>query len=109
YNAQGKNRKFIPVIFSQQDAAYIPVILQGATHYELGKPGGHEPLYRRLTDQPLIKMPALGPVQPMPAREALPSLPALERKQDFLRPWNVPHSRNAFFTGRDKVLDALRK
>ena len=31
YNAQGKNTKFIPIIFSAQDTAYIPVILQGAT------------------------------------------------------------------------------
>ncbi len=109
YKAQGKNSKFIPVIFSQEDAASIPVILQGPTHYELGKPAGYDELYRRLTDQPLIEMPALGGVRPMPARQALPSLSRLERKQDFLRPWNVPYSRNPFFTGRKEALDALHK
>jgi tetratricopeptide (TPR) repeat protein len=44
----------------------------------------------------------------MPARGDLPALPKLERKQDFLL-WNVPHPKNPFFTGREKVLEDLRK
>jgi len=110
YNAQGKNTKFIPILFSKEDTPYVPLILQGATHYELGGPEGYEQLYRRLTRQPLTQMPALGSVKVMPARptaKELQPLPQLKRKQDFLPPWNVPYSRNPFFTGRDKVLEDL--
>jgi tetratricopeptide (TPR) repeat protein len=108
YNAQGENSKFIPIIFSEQDAPHIPVILQGATHYQISEEG-YERFYRRLTNQPLIQMPTLGAVKPMAAREVLPSMPALARQQDFLKPWNVPYSRNTFFTGREKVLAGVEK
>jgi hypothetical protein len=53
YNAQGKNTKFIPIIFSQHDASYVPVILQGATCYELGDVAGYERLHGRLTKKPM--------------------------------------------------------
>jgi tetratricopeptide (TPR) repeat protein len=106
YNAQGKNSKFIPIIFLREDAAHIPIDLQGATRYAV--PDEYELLYRRLTDQPLVTMPPLGSMKPMPARAELPSLPKLERQQDFLQPWTVPYPRNPFFTGREKILEALR-
>jgi SEFIR domain-containing protein len=90
YNAQGKNRKFIPIIFSEQDAFHIPLTLQGGTHYEA--PKNYDSLYRRLTGQSLIQMPALGSVKPMPVRQEprplrvksdvgqVRPMPALERK-----------------------------
>jgi hypothetical protein len=71
-------------------------------------PDDYEQLYRRLTQQPLVTMPPLGSVKPMPARAELPSLPKLERRQDFLQPWTVPYPRNLFFTGREKILEDLR-
>jgi len=107
YNSQGKNSKFIPIIFSEQDATYVPRILQGATVYEVLS--GYEALYRHLTNQPLIQMPELGTVKPMAAREVLPSMPTLTRQQDFLQPWDVPIPRNPFFTGRKKVLADVKK
>src|SRR3990170_1038191 len=37
-------------------------------------------------------------------------MPPLERKQDFFYTlWNVPYPRNPFFTGREEVLEQLRK
>ena len=106
YNAQGKNSKFIPIIFLREDAAHIPLILQGPTHYAV--PDAYDLLCRRLTHQPLVTMPPLGSVRAMPARAEVPSLPKLERQQDFLEPWTVPYPRNPFFTGREKILEDLR-
>ena len=106
YSLQGKNSKFIPVIFGRNEAEFVPIPLQSATVYHLD--GRYEDLYRRLTEQPLISKAPLGSILPMAAREPLPSQPVLERKQDFEQLWQVRHRRNIFFTGREKVLTDLR-
>jgi hypothetical protein len=81
--------------------------LRSATLYELD--GGYDSLYRRLTDQRLIVKPDLGSVTPKPPRETLPALPSLERKQNFETLWHLPHRKNVFFTGREKVLADIRR
>jgi len=98
YNAQGLNTKFIPVTLSKDDGGFVPITLQSATEYRL--PEGYDLLYRRLTSQPRVTMPELGKVKPMPT---------LERKQNFQTVWLVPHSRNPFFTGREKILEDLTR
>jgi len=101
YDAETKNTNFIPVIFSADDSAHIPVILRSATHYDINSEDGYKALYRHLTNQPHAVKPKLGKIQSMPTRE---------RKQDFLDTnWNIPYSRNPFFTGRKNVLDQLHK
>ncbi len=35
YDDEAKNTDFIPVIFSPDDSAHIPVVLRGATHYKI--------------------------------------------------------------------------
>ena len=107
YHAQGRNTKFIPILFSKEDEQFVPKPLLSTSRYQLS--GNYDHLYRRLTDQPLISMPALGGVKAMPARESLPPLPSLERKQDFQTIWLVPYPRNPYFTGREKILDILRQ
>jgi tetratricopeptide (TPR) repeat protein len=107
YEAQGCNTKFVPIIFSKDDGQFIPDPLKSTTHYEL--PDNYGQLYRRLTGQPFISKPALGSVKQMPARQTLPPLPCLERKYDYQTLWHIPYPRNAFFTGREKILDDLRQ
>lgn len=79
YDSEADNDKFIPVLFSSEDADYIPVYLRGATRYVLDD--DYEDLYRHLTNQPKHVRPALG---------AQRSLPPRDRKEDFL---DTPESR----------------
>jgi tetratricopeptide (TPR) repeat protein len=107
YEAEGKNIRFIPVAFSQQDLGFVPKTLRSATIYQL--PAKYDDLYRHLTHQPANPMPALGAVQPMPARESLVPQPVLERKQTFQTIWTIPYTRNPFFTGREQILSDLHQ
>ena len=91
YERQGKNTKFIPIIFSEADAEFVPMALRSAAVYRIFD--DYERLFRRLTDQPLIIAPTVG---------ALKATPNLERKRDAV--WTVPHRRNPAFTGREKIL-----
>jgi hypothetical protein len=61
YEAQGKNKKFIPVVVSIDDLSHIPLELRSGTHYNLRAGDGYELLFRHLTDQP-IRQPS--PVAP---------------------------------------------
>ncbi len=54
YDTEANNTKFIPVLFSSQDSAHIPVVLRGATYYKLNTEDGYEGLYHRLTNQPRV-------------------------------------------------------
>jgi hypothetical protein len=73
YDSQANNTKFIPIAFSAQDFAHIPVILRSATSYAINT--DYEQLYRRLTNQFATPMPALGAIQ---------QLPRFDRQQFFL-------------------------
>ncbi len=99
YDAEADNRKFIPVVFSSEDLSRIPIVLRGVTHYQVDTERGYKDLYRHLTNQPRVRKPDLGTPH---------SMPPMERKQDFYKPWNVPHPRNPFFTGRKEILMQLQ-
>ena len=99
YEAQSRNEKFIPVIFTSEDETHISMILRSTTYYNPNTKKGYESLYRHLTNQPLIEKPVLGKLKSMPPRP---------RKQEFRAPpWNVPFQRNPYFTGREDVLEKL--
>jgi hypothetical protein len=68
YDAAAHNTKFIPVVFDEEDAAHIPLMLRGATFYVLGAGEGYEALYRHLTNQPRTQKPGLGKLRPLPQR-----------------------------------------
>lgn len=74
YESEGGAHKFIPVVFSREDAKYIPDELRGSTYYGLDGDEGYERLYRHITGQPEAVKGALG---------KLKSLPPKKRKQDF--------------------------
>ena len=99
YESQGRNEKFIPVVFCQDDLPHRPIILRGGTYYDLSSEEEYQKLYRHLTKQPGTPMPPLGPITPMPP---------LPRKTAFVPRWNVPVAHNPFFTGRQKEMEDLR-
>jgi tetratricopeptide (TPR) repeat protein len=102
YEAEGRNTKFIPVVFSPGDVKHIPLELKAASRYDLSTPKAYEDLLRHITNQPTrVKSPVAPQVRPMPP---------LERRQQFGgTPWNVPIPPNPFFTGREKVMAEVEK
>lgn len=77
YDAESSNTKFIPLVFTPQDRAHIPVVLRGVTYYEPLTRQGYEKLYRHITNQPDILTPKIGSLRSMPPRG---------RRQDFPSP-----------------------
>jgi len=99
YNAGTLNTRFIPVLLQESDVTYVPTPVQGATYYCAYTEDGYEDLYRRITNQPRTIKRKLGKLRQLSPRE---------RKQDFFAlPWNVPHERNPYFTGRENIIKDL--
>jgi hypothetical protein len=86
YQAEAKNLKFIPVLFSAEDTKQVPRPLRGFTHYTVDSETGYDQLYRRLTKQPSVIKPELGAIRALPPDSAphrRASLPPLAAKKDF--------------------------
>ena len=69
YNTGSQNIKFIPVIFDEAHALYIPTPMQGATRYCVSIPDGYEQLYNRLIGKPPAEKPPLGKRKALPQRD----------------------------------------
>lgn len=52
YEANGRNEKFIPIVFGGEDTAHIPLPLRSATHYDVSADSGYDEMYFYLTGQP---------------------------------------------------------
>ncbi len=78
FNAGTVNSKFIPVLPSGGKSAHVPTPLGSVQRYYPFLDAGYEELYRRLTGQPAIQVPALGKLIVMPPAAApLPSAAAI--------------------------------
>jgi tetratricopeptide (TPR) repeat protein len=99
YNSAGTNEKFVPILFSDDWRAVVPLRLQEYQHFRVDSEDGYLALYRLLTSQPQVERPTLGtPV----------SLPTQVPKLDYRNiVWNVPFARNAFFTGRADIIERI--
>jgi hypothetical protein len=69
YNAGATNARFIPVLLREQDKAFIPTPLQGATYYVTRTEDGYDKLYARLVNRPRTDKPKLGPLRPLPKKD----------------------------------------
>ena len=102
YDADSRNERFIPVVFTAADADHIPVVLRGASRYVLADADGYESLYRHLTGQPAVLKGDLGRPRTLPPRKPRPMetpkyesaevaawsaqlKAAIQRKKDLLR------------------------
>ncbi len=79
YEAALRNTKFIPVIFDASDAEHIPVFLRDFPKYRVATAEGYDALLRRLTDQPDVVEPPVGPVRERPPRSRPKAAPAPPR------------------------------
>src|SRR5215471_11489907 len=57
YDSEALNAAFIPVLLNSHDAQHIPILLKGATFYDLSQKDGFINLLRRLTAQPKVVAP----------------------------------------------------
>lgn len=60
YEAASRNNKYIPIIFSADDAVHIPIFLRGVTRYDLSFEVDYQKLYHRLIGQPAASKSPLG-------------------------------------------------
>jgi hypothetical protein len=76
----GRNNKFIPVLLREYDALHVPKFLKPYSRYCVETPKGLEDLYRRLTAQPAIVKPPLGPLKDLSGQ---PQKTDQKLKEDF--------------------------
>lgn len=55
YDAQGKNSKFVPIVFTLAALNFVPNPLSGVPNYRLQDDDGYELLYRRMTIIPALQ------------------------------------------------------
>ncbi len=124
YESQGRNSKFIPVIFSDKDAQYVPAELKSATLFNLNDKEGFKDLFRLLTNQSkIIPTPVADTVEEMPPESYSEPENTLEKKEKELSEKiivnqestsstsyiNFLFRENPFFTGRKDLLEKIKE
>ena len=66
YDAQGKNAKFIPVVFGADNFGHIPIVLRSTNRYDVSTEDGFEDLFRHITRQPSTPISRLGALRRLP-------------------------------------------
>jgi hypothetical protein len=86
YDDRGLNKRFIPVYFTADDSAAIPLHLRGFPNYNVGTDEGYVELYRRLTNQPGVVPPEVGAiVNPNTLYTKKPAPEPASARQDAVR------------------------
>ena len=100
YRQESPPSKFVPLLLKDGQPDHIPSPLGGHTFFFAETDDGYAALYRHLTGLPEAERPRLARVEALERRKPL---------YDRFALWNVPFSRNEYFTGRDDVLRDLRE
>jgi hypothetical protein len=80
YDHEGRNKRFIPVLFGEGNKEYIPSVLRPFTYYDVLHDDSYEKLYRRLSRQPEVNKPPLGKVIKFPIEKARGYKPPITKK-----------------------------
>ncbi len=83
YSNEAVNKRFIPVLFSADDAESVPERLRHFMRHLIAEQEGYEELYRRLTNQPRVIKPQLGKLRSFEPVNKARALPSEDRRQDF--------------------------
>jgi tetratricopeptide (TPR) repeat protein len=102
YDNDSDSSKFIPVLIENGKYDDIPSAMRGGNHYRLIDDKEYEKLLRHITNQPETPKLKLGPAKKLPPRPRPGTKAPASSK-----PWNVPHTRNDVFTGREQILSDL--
>ena len=110
YWSGSRNKKFIPVFFSQDDAEYIPLPLKDYTRFRADTDDGYCHLYRHITDQPEIKPVSLEPKLDLPSgtRISKPVSLSVPPIYNHVSRLNLPRLPYGFF-GREDELTLVAK
>jgi tetratricopeptide (TPR) repeat protein len=103
YDNDSNSAKFIPILLEGGKYDHIPTPMRGGNHYPLSGDKEYEKLLRHITNQPETPKPEPGPAKKLPPRPRPGTKAPTSSKL-----WNVPHSRNDAFTGREQILSDLR-
>lgn len=109
YESGVRNRKFLPVIFSDADGANIPKPLRSFMRYRVDSEEGYLALYRQITGQPEIVPVALGAMRDLPSGTgvgALPPLAPVQIHDHAAARSNLPRLPYGFF-GREEELQTI--
>jgi tetratricopeptide (TPR) repeat protein len=125
YESGGRNAKFRPVVFRDEDAQFIPVELRRFNRYRVDTPEHYQNLLRWLYEAPRIIPPRLGQKANLPPDPSLKLFASKPDKPPVSAPASPPGSaqgaagpnlplsnipdRNPFFTGREPVLTELQE
>ncbi len=72
YSNNCRNKRFIPILFTSEDLAHVPAILQSATCYNVKRSAEYVRLYAALTSQSLIELPEIGDLRKVSATAIQP-------------------------------------
>lgn len=93
YNADGRNKKFIPVVFENKDKQFIPAPLQGVSCYNLQEKEEYVKLYARITGQKEKTFPEKGKIRSLSPQSIKPLFGDSDPFEEVLKNTGVPISR----------------
>ena len=106
YTQKGKNKNFIPILFTSHNIDLIPNIFRSSTSYILNSSRNYELLYDYLTSQPEISKLKLGKLKTLPSRDRKQSFdvqPNIQEQEHC----NLPRKNHGYFIGRSEEIKQL--
>jgi tetratricopeptide (TPR) repeat protein len=108
YESGGRNAKFRPVVFRQEDEQFIPLELRQFNRYGVDTEQNYKELLRWLHEAPRIVAPTVGQKPELPPERAS-ELFSSGKREDKKPIHNLPFPPNPAFTGREAELKKLHE